>query len=199
MRMSYTSDWNNHMAKGREKRVIKRSEEEQQRALQEGQKFGADVERTLRPGYTEFATTGGYSPQLQEEIRQRGSSALASLYGDLQTRLGRQRAVQGGYAPGFGAQSAQLGRQYGEQLATGLRDTDIALQQAILQGKLAGLGGLGGMEQLRLAGMGLTDEQIARMLGIQGRMATQPGLFQNLLSAIGTGTGAYRAITGGGS
>ena len=174
------------MAKGREKRVIRRSEEEQQRATQEGQRFGGEVEKTLRPGYTEFATTGGYSPQLQAEIRQRGSSALSSLYGDLQTRLGRQRAVQGGYAPGFGAQSAQLGRQYGEQQATGLRDTDIALQQAISQGKLAGLGGLGGMEQLKLAGMGLTDEQIAKMLQTQAGLATQPGLFKNIMEGVRT-------------
>jgi len=186
------------MAKGREKRVIQRSEAEQQRATQEGQRFGGEVESTLRPGYTEFATTGGYSPELQGQIRQRGQSALSSLYGDLQTRLGRQRATQGGYAPGFGAQEAQLGRQFGEQQATGLRDIDIALQQAISQGKLAGLGGLGGMEQLKLQGMGLTDEQIARMLGIQGGMATQPGVFQNILSALGTGAGVLKALKPGG-
>ena len=174
------------MAKGQQKQVFGTAGKQIGTAQQQEQQFLSSL-APQTAGYTNFATTGGISPQTQQEIQQRESSSLASLYGNLQNQLSQQKAVQGGYSPGYGAQEAQLGRQTGEQIAEGRRDTDIALQQLISSGKLAGLAGLGQVSGEQLASMGLTNQDIAAMLGIQGTMALQPGLFGNLMTLLGRG------------
>lgn len=182
------------MAKGREKQTLGDTNTQKTKVQNEGAAFQSDVDKTLRPGYTDFATTGGYSEADKNLIRSQESSALSSLYGNMQDQLRRQKSVQGGYAPGYSGQNAALARQLAEQTSEGVRDTNISIQNAVNQNKLAGLGGLGGMESLKLSGLGMTDSQIAQLLNTQAGLSTRPGTFDNLLNYMKTASGAIAAF-----
>ena len=186
------------MAKGREKDALKDIGAQKTKVQNEGAAFQSNVDSALRPGYTDFATTGGYSEADKNAIRSRESSSLASLYGNLQDQLARQKSVQGGYSPGFSGQNAKMARDLASATAEGVRNTDIGIQEAVNQGKLAGLGGLGGMESLKLSGLGLTASQIAQLLGTQSNLATRPGLFDNIIKGIGATSGITSAMNIGG-
>lgn len=186
------------MSKADERRARQEATTEQQRVLSEGAKTKADIERTLRPGYEELASTGGVSPEEAAGIRQRASGVVASEYGDLGRKLEQKRDIQGGYAPGYGAQAAELGRDYSESAAETTRDTDIAIDELIRSGKLSGLAGLSGMEGLELESTGLTNQQISNMLGMKAGLATRPGWFRNFLDYMQTAAGVAKAASGAG-
>lgn len=115
---------------------------------------------------------GGLGAAQQQALRSRATSQIPSFYDAYKSNLARRQNVQGGYSPGFDAQSAEIGRQAGRegfnasrqaegdiidksnQLAEfgtqgyGNLASDIAGKEQ--SGRLAGLGGLtniGGMEQ----------------------------------------------------
>jgi hypothetical protein len=96
-------------------------------------------------GYTDFANTGGYSPQDIQELRARGISPIRASYGNAMMQLDRQRSLQGGYSPNFTAATAQMQRELPQQLADATTNVNAQLADAIRQGKLAGLGGLTGI------------------------------------------------------
>lgn len=113
--------------------------------------YERDPETTGRAisGYTDFADTGGYSPQDIQELRARGISPVRAAYGNSMMQLDRQRSLQGGYSPNFTAATAQMQRELPQQLANATTNVNAGLAESIRSGKLAGLGGLtgiGGME-----------------------------------------------------
>ncbi len=96
-------------------------------------------------GYTDFANTGGYSPQDIQELRARGISPIRAAYGNAMMQLDRQRSLQGGYSPNFTAATAQMQRELPQQLSDATTNVNAQLAEAIRSGKLAGLSGLTGI------------------------------------------------------
>jgi hypothetical protein len=145
-------------------------------------------------GYTDFADTGGYSPQDIQELRARGISPIRAAYGNSMMQLDRQRSLQGGYSPNYTAATAQMQRELPQQLADATTNVNAGLADAIRQGKLAGLGGLtgiGGMEApLKMRADELTEQALA---GKEGRQLSAQQL---LGSSIDMERGLYGTTPG---
>lgn len=125
-------------------------------------------------GYADFAKTGGITPEEKANARKETSYGIGSLYGALKQNLARRKNIQGGYAPGLGAQEAKLGRNAAEMTSEGINATNLGLLQQERAGKLAGLGGLSGLE-------GLYQGQMPQYLGIKaGAAANQKNWWQNV-------------------
>lgn len=101
--------------------------------------------------YSDFAKTGGYSPQNIQDIRARSISPLRAVYAQAQTNLNRNRALQGGYSPNYAAASAKMSRELGQGLSDASTNVEAALAESIRSGKLAGMSGMTGIDQSRNA------------------------------------------------
>lgn len=97
--------------------------------------------------YDEFAQTGGYTPEAIANIKAQAISPIGSYATGTRDELARRTAAQGGYAPGFDAANRALQRDTSRQIADTSLNANIALQDRINQGRLAGVGGLTGAEQ----------------------------------------------------
>jgi hypothetical protein len=134
-------------------------------------------------GYQNFATTGGISPQQQNLTEQQAQGTASSLYDAMNQNLDRQKAIQGGYSPGYGTNEAQLGRQGSAAASGAVNQANLGILQQIQQGKLQGLGGL--------AGIGSEyQSQVPQLLSIGSQLAQAKPSWQQELSS---GT---QAITG---
>jgi hypothetical protein len=139
-----------------------------------------------KPGYEEFAKTGGISPEEEGKARTSVSHGVSSQYGRLKEYLTRRRAIQGGYAPGFGASQAKVARQSANATGEALTNLDANLLAQRREGRLQGLGGLEGMrsgyagEQQGLLGTRLGLEQKRR--GVLGNISAGIGVAGDALS-----------------
>lgn len=95
--------------------------------------------------YKNFADTGGFSPTDINSIRERGISPIRSVYQNINNELSRQRALQGGYSPNFGAVSSRLAREGSGQIADQVNNTNAQLAEMIQQGKMFGTQGYGNL------------------------------------------------------
>jgi len=97
-------------------------------------------------GFSNFAQTGGFSPQDLANIRARAVSPVRAVYQNAQQNVNRQRALQGGYSPGFGVMQDRMARGQSQ----GISDQSIAAESEIgkmvQEGKLAGLQGMASTE-----------------------------------------------------
>jgi hypothetical protein len=84
----------------------------------------------------ELATTGGYSTGDISNIRERGISPIRSVYANAMQNLNRQRSLQGGYSPGYGATTARMSRDLSEQLAGTTTNVNAQIAQMVAQGRM---------------------------------------------------------------
>ena len=134
-------------------------------------------------GYQNFANTGGVTPAMTRGVQSQLASGLGGLYSNLDTSLAQQKAAQGGYSPGYGANIARLGRQAAAQTGQAINAADLGLDQLRIQGQLAGLGGLRDLS-------GMYAGQVTPALGTEAyTAAATPGLL-DYLSTIAKGAGA---------
>jgi len=84
----------------------------------------------------ELGETGGYSLADQAAIRERGISPIRSIYANAQRNMNRQKNLQGGYAPGFGAAATRMAREQSELIANQVTNVNAQLAEAIARGKL---------------------------------------------------------------
>jgi hypothetical protein len=101
-------------------------------------------------GYEEFSKTGGYSPEDMANMRSRGVSPIRAAYANAERNVGRQRALQGGYAPNAIATQAKMAREQGQGMADATQNVEAGLAEARNRGRLSGLGGMEGIEGQRL-------------------------------------------------
>jgi hypothetical protein len=101
-------------------------------------------------GFTEFSKTGGYSADDIANMRARGVSPIRAAYANAEQNLQRGRALQGGYSPNMAAAQVQMAREQGQSAADATQNVEATLAQARNQGRLAGLGGMSGIETSRL-------------------------------------------------
>lgn len=159
-------------------------------ALGTSQQQGSQYLNQAGAGYGNFAATGGITPGQQQLTREQAQGDVSSIYGSLKQNLERQKAVQGGYSPGFGANEAQLGRQGSAAAANAVNSANLGLDQQIQQGKLAGLQGLQGIG-------GLYQGQVPGLLNTQAGLAVaKPSWQQEIGSTLGIAGDIGSAISG---
>jgi hypothetical protein len=101
-------------------------------------------------GYEEFSKTGGYSTDDIANMRSRGTSPIRAAYANAGREVNRQRALQGGYAPNAFASQVKMAREQGQATADAQQNVEAGLAEARNKGRLAGLGGMYGVEGQRL-------------------------------------------------
>lgn len=93
-------------------------------------------------GFSEFAKTGGFSPEDLANIRARAISPVRATYANAEREVNRQRAIQGGYSPGFGVLQSRMAREQGQTAADAAENAEASIAQMVQQGRLQGLHGL---------------------------------------------------------
>lgn len=97
-------------------------------------------------GFQQFAQTGGFSPEDLANIRARAVSPVRATYANAQREVNRQRAIQGGYSPGFGVLQARMAREQGQTTSDAATNAEAGIAEMVQKGKLAGLQGMAGTE-----------------------------------------------------
>ena len=97
-------------------------------------------------GFQNFAQTGGFSPTDLANIRARAVSPVRAVYANAQQNVNRQRALQGGYSPGFGVLQSRMAREQGQQTSDAAIGAESNIAEMVQQGKLAGLQGMASTE-----------------------------------------------------
>jgi|SRR6186713_656781 len=97
-------------------------------------------------GFQQFAQTGGFSPEDLANIRARAVSPVRAVYANAQQNVNRQRALQGGYSPGFNVLQARMAREQGQGISDAATNAEAGLAEMVQKGKLAGLQGMAGTE-----------------------------------------------------
>jgi hypothetical protein len=97
---------------------------------------------TYTPGNThqdlrDIAQTGGFSESDIGNIRTRATSPINSIYSSAQQGLKRQKALQGGYSPNFGAASAKMARDSSSLASKASSDANASIAEMVQRGKLA--------------------------------------------------------------
>lgn len=96
-------------------------------------------------GYSQFANTGGFSPQDLQNIRARSIAPIRANYANAVRDVDRQRALQGGYSPGYGVLRERMQRAQGQGQAEATTNAEAGISEMVQKGKLAGLEGLSGL------------------------------------------------------
>lgn len=143
--------------------------------------------------FNQFADTGGYSPTDINNIRARSISPIRSIYAGANREVDRQRALQGGYSPGYGVLKSRMTREESSALSDAAQNTEGIIAQLRNAGKQFGTSGL-------LSAYGTTPAQTA-LAGNQALESTQQrlsgeGLQQNLSGDIMRNTIAAGALPG---
>lgn len=121
-----------------------------------GSQYGSLMNQTQgafgqpRDVYSQFAQTGGYSPQDIQDIRARAIAPTRAVYQNAQNNIDRQRALSGGYSPNYTAASAKLARDLSQSISDANVNANASIADSIRQGKLAGAGGLTNVDATQL-------------------------------------------------
>ena len=102
-------------------------------------------------GYQDFANTGGFSDQNISDIRARSNAPIRGIYEQGIQNIDRNRSLSGGYSPNANAAQAKMAREMSYAAADQSLNTEARLAEAIRSGKLAGLGGMTGIDTSRMS------------------------------------------------
>jgi hypothetical protein len=96
----------------------------------------ADVTKSIG-ALADLTNTGGYSAADIANIRARDISPIRSIYSNAMQNLNQQRALQGGYSPGFDATQAQMARDEANQIANTTTSVNAGIAQNVAANELA--------------------------------------------------------------
>lgn len=175
--------------------------------------------------YSDFAKTGGISDASATAMRNRSAEAAKGTYDVAAAGAERARAATGGYGDTSAAVSSDLARKGSQAASTAVTGIDASIAALRQSGQLAGAGGLVSSTQAQtgnklaaLGGMtniyGLNENEVNSMvdaiiknyqtqgtlnnqdLSILTNLANQPGVFDKIVSTIGTIGGAGAGVLG---
>lgn len=92
--------------------------------------------------YQEFADTGGYSPEDTANMRSRAIAPTRAVYANAVRNVDRQRALQGGYSPGYNALQGRMAREQSQGLSDANTNVEAQLAEMKQRGRLAGISGM---------------------------------------------------------
>lgn len=131
--------------------------------------------------YGNIANKGQYSAQQQADIRERGISPIRSVYSSANRDVDRQRALQGGYSPNYGAVKAKMAREMSESLSGATTNVNAQLaqdmmknQQAMNAQQLSALGGSSSLYGTTPALAKTFGDQALQGAELQHRINQQP-------------------------
>lgn len=101
-------------------------------------------------GYEDFAKTGGFSGQDIQNIRARSNAPMKATYANAQADVDRRNRIAGGNLANYPAAKAKMSRELAYSLGDQSLNTEAMLAEAIRSGKLAGLGGMTGIDTSRM-------------------------------------------------
>lgn len=84
----------------------------------------------------ELSTTGGYTPEGIAAIRSRGLSPIRSVYANAERNLNRNKSLQGGYSPNYGAVLAKMAREQSAATAAATTNVEAGIAQNVAQNRL---------------------------------------------------------------
>lgn len=84
-----------------------------------------------------LSETGGLSGADQQNLRARGMSPIRSMYATAQRDMDRNRRLQGGYSPNFGAVTAKMTRDQSSAIADQMDKVNANIAQMVQTGKLS--------------------------------------------------------------
>lgn len=120
--------------------------------------------------FSNFAQTGGFSPQDIQNIRARAVAPIRGVYSNAQADVDRQRRLQHGFSPNYTAATAKMGRDQAYSTADASTNAEAMIAQLLQQGKLAGANGLGNLS------MGLRGQDENAISGMNTAYGTAPGM-----------------------
>lgn len=88
----------------------------------------------------DLSETGGYSSQDIANLRARGISPIRSIYSSANREIDRNRALKGGFSPGYGAVKAKLAREQSDSIANQMTNVNAGIAERVAQNKI-GLAG----------------------------------------------------------
>ena len=139
-----------------------------------------------------LATTGGISPQDEANLRARGVSPIRAAYSAAARNMDRQKNIQGGYSPNYGAVQAKLAREQSEQLAQGNTNVEAMIAELRQKGRLSSAGQYASAAQNQdtnqrdaLHGMTSLYGTTPALASLFGNQAMQGAQFQNQVNQQG--------------
>lgn len=84
--------------------------------------------------------TGGYSDADKADLRARGVSPIRSIYAGANRDIDRQRSLQGGYSPNYGALKTKMARDLSESIGGQVSNVNADIASKVAQNKV-GLAG----------------------------------------------------------
>lgn len=97
--------------------------------------------------YQNFANTGGYSGGDVQNIRARSLSPIRAIYANANREVDRQKNLQGGYSPNYGAVKSKMARELSSILGDKSTDVEAQIAQMVQSGKAQALPGLAGLAE----------------------------------------------------
>lgn len=85
-----------------------------------------------------IANTGGFNPGDVDTIRASAVAPIRSIYDSANRNLLRQKNIQGGYSPNYGAVQAKLARESSNLISGKMTDANAQIAEMVQRGKLAG-------------------------------------------------------------
>jgi len=188
--------------------------------------YDPNVLNTINQTGTNLTTTGGISDADANSMRNRASEAARSTYQTGQDAMQRANMATGGYGVTGGAIQEDLARKGSQAAATAVEDTNASIAGIKQSGQIAGTGILGQTQQnltgnklAATAGLtniyGMNESQVSTTvsqilqnyqqtgqlnnqdLTILTNLANQPGVFDKIMSTIGTLGGAAAGVMSG--
>lgn len=144
----------------------------------------------------ELSKSGGYTPEGIAEIRARGVSPIRSIYAGANRDIDRQRSLQGGYSPNYGALKAKMARELSSSIGNQMTNINADIAQRVAGNRLGIAGTYSsaardpnqpGMEALR--GMTSLYGTIPAMASTFGNQALQGAQLQNQITNQGNQQG----------
>lgn len=107
--------------------------------------------------------TGGMDDRTVEGMRRAGSHVVPGIYNNLKNQMERRRVIQGGYSPGYDANTAALARDASREASRATDESEGTIAGMRHQGKMFGASGFDSY----LKGMRNADIQ-QRQFGLSG-------------------------------
>jgi len=85
----------------------------------------------------DLSETGGLSGADQQNLRARGMSPIRAQYATAQRDMDRQRRLNGGYSPNFGAVTSRMARDQSSLIADQMDKVNANIAQMVQSGKLS--------------------------------------------------------------
>lgn len=125
--------------------------------------------------FDEFSQTGGLDAGARQNIRQRGTSGIPAMYGQMRNEVNRMGAVQGGYGPGRAALMGKMGREQAGAAQSAALDSELGIQKQVNEGRQWGAGNMASSEA------GLQGQLVGnRLAGLNGAGAMEGNMVNSI-------------------